>query len=698
MCCQVYPSIETLRVSAGQYLFRIGDPDMYIFVVQTGRLEVTTTDLQGAAVIKNVCPGESFTSLLSFIDVLTGHPAPYKTVQAQAQVDSIVLRLSMEAFVPVFTNSPELLMRVVQMVMARVQRVIFTGLHMYLGLSRELMGSSSAASTPTSSCPPSLADELAMAEQYSAVTATSPASSPRISLSYSNHLEEGVRGLQKELDIDDSECLKKMIELRTLEMGDVVLTERSHGDVALGYIVQGGLTMTQSGGLDGQDEMFTVSRGDCFGQLATITGEANFYTCTASQPTLVAILSKEAFFSIVAKTPEVVLSLAHSTIRVLSPLVRKIDFALDWITVESGRRVDSNLERGSGSTFLVLSGRLRGYTLTQSGERQLCGEYARGDMMGLVEVITRVKKKKFYLSVRDSELCAIPQPLLEFLKSRSMVVMAKLISILGNRLVTGTNAPGEEGQGEKQVNAKYTSIAVLPSRPSTPSLAFCHELEAALSQAGRVARLSSSIVQTKLGPTALEPNHDYRLNSWLGQQEDRNSSVIYQCDPTATTWTQKCLRHADLVLVVALASHGPEVTAAERELEALPVARRIRKELVLMWGEDTAHPLGTRDWLKLRPYLSNHIHLKMPPRMTRYKSGAKVEAWYKQHPDIGLDIHSDFSRIARSLGGASMGLVLGGGGARGAAHLGMLRAIVEAGIPVDKVGVRVMIRKYYNHV
>ena len=52
-------------------------------------------------------------------------------------------------------------------------------------------------------------------------------------------------------------------------------------------------------------------------------------------------------------------------------------------------------------------------------------------------MITRVRKRKFYLSVRDSELCVIPQPLLEFLKSRSMVVMAKLISILGNRLVTG---------------------------------------------------------------------------------------------------------------------------------------------------------------------------------------------------------------------------------------------------------------------
>ena len=73
-----------------------------------------------------------------------------------------------------------------------------------------------------------------------------------------------------------------------------------------------------------------------------------------------------------------------------------------------------------------------------------------------------MRKRKFYLSVRDSELCVIPQPLLEFLKSRSMVVMAKLISILGNRLVTGPTAPGEGSTGEeKQMNVRYTSAAVV---------------------------------------------------------------------------------------------------------------------------------------------------------------------------------------------------------------------------------------------
>lgn len=47
---------------------------------------------------------------------------------------------------------------------------------------------------------------------------------------------------------------------------------------------------------------------------------------------------------------------------------------------------------------------------------------------------------------------------------------------------------------------------------------------------------------------------------------------------------------------------------------------------------------------------------------------------------------SDFARLARRLCGKSIGVVLGGGGARGISHLGVLRALSEQGIPVDMVG------------
>lgn len=37
--------------------------------------------------------------------------------------------------------------------------------------------------------------------------------------------------------------------------------------------------------------------------------------------------------------PKVVLYVAHTVVRRLSPFVRQVDFALDWLFLESGRAV-----------------------------------------------------------------------------------------------------------------------------------------------------------------------------------------------------------------------------------------------------------------------------------------------------------------------------------------------------------------------
>src|SRR4051794_38611436 len=50
------------------------------------------------------------------------------------------------------------------------------------------------------------------------------------------------------------------------------------------------------------------------------------------------------------------------------------------------------------------------------------------------------------------------------------------------------------------------------------------------------------------------------------------------------------------------------------------------------------------------------------------------------------NVAADFRRIARRLMSKSIGLVLGGGGARGLAHLGVIKAVEEAGISIDMVG------------
>jgi predicted acylesterase/phospholipase RssA len=83
--------------------------------------------------------------------------------------------------------------------------------------------------------------------------------------------------------------------------------------------------------------------------------------------------------------------------------------------------------------------------------------------------------------------------------------------------------------------------------------------------------------------------------------------------------------------------------------------------LVLVHPDGTRSPSGTRRWLEPRPFLEEHHHVR----------------W---------DQEEDVARLARFLAGRAVGLVLGGGGARGFAHIGVLKALGEAGIPVDMVG------------
>lgn len=53
--------------------------------------------------------------------------------------------------------------------------------------------------------------------------------------------------------------------------------------------------------------------------------------------------------------------------------------------------------------------------------------------------------------------------------------------------------------------------------------------------------------------------HEYRLSSWLGQQEDIHRIVLYQTDYTLTPWTQRCIRQADCIIIVGLGEQDPVV-------------------------------------------------------------------------------------------------------------------------------------------
>ena len=124
------------------------------------------------------------------------------------------------------------------------------------------------------------------------------------------------------------------------------------------------------------------------------------------------------------------------------------------------------------------------------------------------------------------------------------------------------------------------------------------------------------------------------LVQWLNGREDQFDQVLFQADRPWSRWSDRCIRQADRVIVIADATASANLEDVEAQMDHFPIA----------WSLILVHPADT----------------ERPSQTTRWLGNSTAEAAYHVRKDNAADI----ARLARILSGRAISLVLGGGGAR----------------------------------
>jgi NTE family protein len=309
----------------------------------------------------------------------------------------------------------------------------------------------------------------------------------------------------------------------------------------------------------------------------------------------------------------------------------------NWFGLPGGQLLERDGENNA-ALFLVITGSLGVFISDEQGQRQMMGHVPAGETVGEMSLIAPSGSHSAQLvALRDSELLRISPEGFETLIARHPRVMMNLMQMLVRRL--------KEANRGRNAKAQPRTFAIVPLQEGLDDVPIAHRLASALAEMGsRAAVLDSSAADQSA--------------EWFNTFEAAHDVVFYRGDAPNSPWTNQCLRQADRIYLLARANR--KLPLAPLDLPAFKERASGLPELLLL-HPDGASAVLPEHFTTRGGLFSNHHHLRAGHA-------------------------GDVARVARFIAGRAVGLVLAGGGARGFAHIGIIKALKEAGVPFDHLG------------
>ncbi|RXK58098.1 cyclic nucleotide-binding domain-containing protein [Lacibacter luteus] len=297
---------------------------------------------------------------------------------------------------------------------------------------------------------------------------------------------------------------------------------------------------------------------------------------------------------------------------------------------------------GRGHSFyIVLSGRFRAMQKKEEGIFIL-GDISAGEPIGEISLFTREPHSASVMALRKSSLLQ--------LDDAAYLQLVQQFPSFANSITRFIIERLKRNAHQTKMDAAPKNIAVVNLQPSNDVSEYTAAIEQQLLTMGFAINIYDHQSYTE------DDTH-----SRFDDMEKYAGLNFLVCDIEHPGWARQCIAYCDLVIIATDFKAESPLYSIEKELGLYSGNELNRKMyLLLLHEEDAALPYDTGRWLKDRP-VALHLHLR--------KRNA-----------------ADTRRFCRIITHQAVGLVLGGGGARGFAHIGAARALMEQGIEFDFIG------------
>ena len=297
--------------------------------------------------------------------------------------------------------------------------------------------------------------------------------------------------------------------------------------------------------------------------------------------------------------------------------------------------------------YIVLTGR---FAVTKEGRRDPIAEIGPEQPIGEIAFLTGGTRTATVTAMRDSVVLRLGRDDFDRLTAKCPSIWRTLTSTLSQRLAAATI--GSEPHAN---DPRPRTITIIRAGEAPVPPEFIKQFADVFAAASKTFVIDARTAEQFLPKgVALDSPAATQL---FNELESKYDYVIFIADPDLTPWSQKAIRHADLVLGIGVHAANPNPNRLEQHVAefVLPEARR----LVLLHPHHT--PItGTARWLRWRSVAMHH--------------------------HVALDTPKDVQRLFRFINGSALGLVACGGGALCAAHVGLYKALIESGLEFDMMG------------